>query len=256
MTQHWSRALLDVQIASNADIERARAAMKRVADEVWHEDGAILEEPEVVGVTGLGPGWIIIRLIAKTRPLEQWRVNRLLRERIKDELDQEGIALPAPTPWIGPDQPLGARAPRPCPNNATPSGPSPTAPSLKSSASPRVATSRPCGAWPRIAISSISSPGRCSSTKRLTRRTLRCRRYPRPGGDRAPCWHRRRDAAPLSRDERAAGPRMGWGSAPLIWGSVRVGGSPVHAGVRCVGSRSASKQLRWVKRLTSRRTRR
>lgn len=105
MTQHWSRALLDVQIASNADIDRARAAMKRVADEVWHEDAAILEEPDVVGVTSLGPGWITIRLIAKTLPLEQRRVNRLLRERIKDELDQEGIALPAPIAWLGPDQP-------------------------------------------------------------------------------------------------------------------------------------------------------
>lgn len=79
--------------------------MKRVADEVWHEDPAILEEPDVVGVTSLGPGAITIRLIAKTRPLEQWRVNRLLRERIKDELDQEDIAVPALTPWSGADQP-------------------------------------------------------------------------------------------------------------------------------------------------------
>lgn len=102
MTQNWSRALLDIQIASDADIERSRAAMKRVADEVWREDAAILEEPEVIGVTSLDPGAITIRLIAKTQPLEQWRINRLLRERIKDELDHEGIALPPPGPWTAP----------------------------------------------------------------------------------------------------------------------------------------------------------
>ena len=99
MTQHWSRALLDIPIASDSDIDRARAAIKRVADEVSGRDRAILEEPEVVGVTSLGPGGITIRVITKTRPLEQWRINRVLHERIKEEFDQEGIALAPPMPW-------------------------------------------------------------------------------------------------------------------------------------------------------------
>jgi small-conductance mechanosensitive channel len=99
MSQHWSRALLDVQIALDSDIDRAREAMKRVADEMWREDGAIIEEPEVWGVQSLGPGGITIRLVAKTKPLEQWRVSRLLRERIKAEFDREGIEVPPPTPW-------------------------------------------------------------------------------------------------------------------------------------------------------------
>ena len=99
MSQHWSRALLDVQIALDSDIERARAAMKRVADDLWREDRAIIEEPEVWGVQSLGPAGITIRLVAKTKPLEQWRITRLLRERIKAELDREGIEVPPPTPW-------------------------------------------------------------------------------------------------------------------------------------------------------------
>jgi moderate conductance mechanosensitive channel len=73
--------------------------MKRVADEVWGEDGAIIEEPEVWGVQSLGPNGITIRVVAKTKPLEQWRISRLLRERIKAELDREGIEVPAATPW-------------------------------------------------------------------------------------------------------------------------------------------------------------
>ena len=103
MSQHWSRALLDVQIALDSDIDRAREAMKRVADELWHEDRAIIEEPEVWGVQSLGPAGITIRLVAKTKPLEQWRITRLLRERIKAELDREGIDVPPPTPWNRPD---------------------------------------------------------------------------------------------------------------------------------------------------------
>ena len=103
MSQHWSRALLDVQIALDSDIDRAREAMKRVADELWQENHAIIEEPEVWGVQSLGPAGITIRLVAKTLPLEQWRITRLLRERIKAELDREGIDVPPPTPWIRPD---------------------------------------------------------------------------------------------------------------------------------------------------------
>ena len=108
MSQHWSRALLDVQIALDSDIDRAREAMKRVADEAWREDRAIIEEPEVWGVQSLGPGGITIRLVAKTMPLEQWRISRLLRERIKAEFDREGIEVPPPTPWSLHGQAAGA----------------------------------------------------------------------------------------------------------------------------------------------------
>jgi moderate conductance mechanosensitive channel len=103
MSQHWSRALLDIQIALDSDISRARDAIKRVADEIWHEDRAIIEEPEVWGVQSIGPTGITIRLVAKTKPLEQWRVTRVMRERIKAELDREGIEVPLPTPWSPPE---------------------------------------------------------------------------------------------------------------------------------------------------------
>ncbi|HUA45573.1 MAG TPA: mechanosensitive ion channel family protein [Solirubrobacteraceae bacterium] len=105
MSQHWSRALLDVQISYDSDVDRARAAIKRVADAVWNEDSAVIEEPEVWGVQSLGPSGITIRLVAKTKPLEQWRISRLLRERIKTEFDHEGIMVPPATPWAASPEP-------------------------------------------------------------------------------------------------------------------------------------------------------
>ena len=103
MSQHWSRALLDVQIAYDADIERAPAVMKGVSDGAWRREPAILEEPEVWGVQTLGPPGIVIRLVAETEPLEQWRISRVLREHIKEEFDQEGIEVPPPVPvWSAP----------------------------------------------------------------------------------------------------------------------------------------------------------
>jgi small-conductance mechanosensitive channel len=94
MSQHGSRALLDIQIALDSDIDRAREAIKRVADQIWREDRAMLGEPEVWGVRSLGPAGVTLRLVAETKPLEQWRITRRMRERIQAELDREGIEVP------------------------------------------------------------------------------------------------------------------------------------------------------------------
>ena len=95
-SQHWSRALLDVEVAYDTDIEHAKGVIKRVADELWHERDDILEEPEVWGVERLGPNAIVIRLVVKTRPSDQYDVSRELRQRLKEAFDTEGIEIPFP----------------------------------------------------------------------------------------------------------------------------------------------------------------
>ena len=47
MSQHWSRSLLDIEVAYDTDLERAKAVVKTVADGLWKEDQAVLEEPEM-----------------------------------------------------------------------------------------------------------------------------------------------------------------------------------------------------------------
>jgi moderate conductance mechanosensitive channel len=96
MSQHWSRSLLDVEVAYDTDIELAKAVVKRVADRIWKADSAVLEEPEMWGVEQLGASGIVLRLVVKTTPKEQWRVARRLREEIKRAFDEEGIEIPFP----------------------------------------------------------------------------------------------------------------------------------------------------------------
>lgn len=101
MSQHWSRALLDVEVAYESDIERAKAAMKAAADDMWREDTDILEEPEMWGVQNLNPNGVQLRLTIKTTPSQQWRISRALLQRIKARFDEEGIQIPFPqqTVW-------------------------------------------------------------------------------------------------------------------------------------------------------------
>lgn len=93
MSKHWSRAVLDVEVAYGTDIDQARAVIKRVADAVWRERADVLEEPRVLGVETLGASSLTLRLVVKTRPSHQWETSRVLRERIKRAFDEEGIEL-------------------------------------------------------------------------------------------------------------------------------------------------------------------
>ncbi|MCZ7530659.1 MAG: mechanosensitive ion channel family protein [Acidimicrobiia bacterium] len=104
LSQQWSRALLDIDVAYDTDIDAASALIKAVAqdladDEEW--SARILEPPEVWGVERFGPDAISIRLVIKTRPLEQFAVQRELRRRLKDAFDATGIEIPFPqrTVW-------------------------------------------------------------------------------------------------------------------------------------------------------------
>jgi len=94
-SQQWARALLDVAVAYDADLPRAQQLIKATADDLWHDPefhDVILEEPELWGVESVNAEQLLVRLAVKTQPLEQWRVSRELRTRLKDALDAAGIA--------------------------------------------------------------------------------------------------------------------------------------------------------------------
>ncbi len=96
MSQHWSRSLLDIEVAYETDLELAKRIIQQTAEGLADEDAAILAAPEVWGIEALGANGVTIRLVVKTRPSEQWRISRLLRERIKLAFDVAGVEIPFP----------------------------------------------------------------------------------------------------------------------------------------------------------------
>jgi small conductance mechanosensitive channel len=98
-SQNWSRAVVDIGVAYNEDIGRAKRILAEVAHDLWDDEdyrSVIIEEPEVTGVEALAPDAITLRVLVKTAPLEQWAVARELRQRIKARFDHEGIEIPFP----------------------------------------------------------------------------------------------------------------------------------------------------------------
>jgi small conductance mechanosensitive channel len=93
-SQLWSRALLDIEVTYGTDIEVASEIIKREADAVWKSSDHVIEEPELWGVESLGPTGVLIRLVVKTTPSDQWAISRELRARVKAAFDREGIEIP------------------------------------------------------------------------------------------------------------------------------------------------------------------
>ncbi len=105
-SQLWSRAMLDVEVAYDTDLRLAEGVIQRVANELWDDPewggDELISQPEVWGVQTLGASGIAIRLVIKTQPAMQWKVERELRMRIKEAFDEAGIEIPFPqrTVWL------------------------------------------------------------------------------------------------------------------------------------------------------------
>jgi small conductance mechanosensitive channel len=114
-SQNWARAVIDVTVPYREDVARVRSVLSDVAEDLWHDEdfeGVIIEEPEIWGVEAVTADDVTIRVTLKTAPMEQWRVAREMRARIKARFDSQGIGTPDAQPVVvtqGPDQPVEKR---------------------------------------------------------------------------------------------------------------------------------------------------
>ena len=107
-SQGFAQVVLDVPIDAWADV----AARRRRRSWTWPSRcaprtawaGVFLGDPEVQGVEAMTREETVIRLVARVRPLEQWRVARELRRRIRERLDRLDIGTPADRPTPPPDE--------------------------------------------------------------------------------------------------------------------------------------------------------
>ncbi|UTR15253.1 mechanosensitive ion channel family protein [Salipaludibacillus sp. LMS25] len=90
------RALVDMSISYDDNIDEAMEVMQKVCDRIAAEEELIKEGPHVVGVQNLGDSDVVIRVIAQTANMEQWAIERRLRKEMKEALDAHGIEIPFP----------------------------------------------------------------------------------------------------------------------------------------------------------------
>jgi moderate conductance mechanosensitive channel len=96
-SMEWARAVVDVLLDYDNDIDAAAALMQEEAEAFADDpDRAehVLDRPEVWGVHAMGPEGITVRLMLKTAPGQQHAMARALRARVHARLRQAGVNLP------------------------------------------------------------------------------------------------------------------------------------------------------------------
>ena len=100
MTKMWSRALIEVRLDIDTDIDLARAAMldaltaARQADP--EVDAAILSDAEVPGIESFDYYSVVVRLMVNVSPTTQWTVMRAVRKQMRVIFAERGILLAVP----------------------------------------------------------------------------------------------------------------------------------------------------------------
>lgn len=88
------RALVEMPIAYEEDIDKAIKILNESSEKLKTENQQILEGPTVLGVSKLENYGVNISILAKTAPMEQWAVERLMRKTFKEAFDRESIKTP------------------------------------------------------------------------------------------------------------------------------------------------------------------
>ena len=92
----WARAVVDVGVAYDTDVQRALEIMERTAAEWARESGQALEPPRAQGIIRFADSDLVLRLAVKVRPGVRFDAEAVLRRRIKEAFERESIRLPAP----------------------------------------------------------------------------------------------------------------------------------------------------------------
>ena len=93
----WSRAVVPIDIAYDADTSRTAALLLEVGRSWAAENAAIvLEPPEVHSLMALGEAKATLRLVVKLQAMRHWAAERELRDRTKRRLEEAGIELGLP----------------------------------------------------------------------------------------------------------------------------------------------------------------
>lgn len=108
MTKMWSRALIEVRLAYDTDVDAARAAMLDALAAARKEDpavdAAILAEPEVPGIEAFDYDAVVLRLLVNVSPTTQWTVMRATREHMRRTFAARGITMALPDHTLYLDQ--------------------------------------------------------------------------------------------------------------------------------------------------------
>lgn len=100
-SQGWSRIILDLPLAYDADLEKAKKVLEAAAAKLTETPAlktGLIGKAEVWGVQALAGEEVVFRMVQQVRPSKKEAITRALRLEAKKALDKAGIRLSTPDP--------------------------------------------------------------------------------------------------------------------------------------------------------------
>jgi small conductance mechanosensitive channel len=94
MSKEFAKAMVDVEVSLDEDVERVIAVLRELGAELPGSMANVLEPTEILGVESMTPISCMVRTLTKTQPGQQWAVARELRKRIIVRFKLEGFSRP------------------------------------------------------------------------------------------------------------------------------------------------------------------
>jgi moderate conductance mechanosensitive channel len=111
-SQGYSVAVVDIPVGHSADVDTTSGIARAAAAQECAEEtiaGKVLAPPDMLGVQSVTAEGILLRLTVRTRPGEQWAVQRAVAGAVKSALDEAGVPAPTHFGAITPPATAGGR---------------------------------------------------------------------------------------------------------------------------------------------------
>jgi len=98
MSQGWARVIIDLAVPYDSDVDAVQERILKTAVDLYKTPKwttRILEIPEIWGIESISDEAVVVRLVVKTASATKDDVARELRARLKKDLDEAGVKLPA-----------------------------------------------------------------------------------------------------------------------------------------------------------------
>lgn len=99
MTMEHAKINLDITVGYEADIDSVEKTINKIGQSIaddteWQK--RIIEAPHMLRVEAFVESGVMVKIAAKTAPMEQWEIKSEILRRLKKQFEKEGISLPYP----------------------------------------------------------------------------------------------------------------------------------------------------------------
>jgi small-conductance mechanosensitive channel len=95
-SQGWSRVILDLPLAYNADLDKAKKVIEEAAAKLAESLGSksgLIGKAQVWGIQAIEGESVVFRIVQQVRPSKKDELARLIRLEVKKAIDKAGIKL-------------------------------------------------------------------------------------------------------------------------------------------------------------------